>query len=108
VTLQQEYVPENVYRQSIAFDIKLIYLRTKSGTSLVNTVQWLGWCPEELGFEFRLRHIYSSFRNRPDGLWGPQSSLFNERQGLFTEAMRPRREANDSPISGTEVKNEWV
>ena len=72
------------------------------------SVQWLSWCPEEPWFEFRRGHIYSSFLNRPDLLWGPQSPLFNEHRELFTAAMRPRREVDQSPASGTEVKNEWV
>ena len=44
---------------------------------------------------------------RPDRLWGPPSFVFNEYRRSFQEVNRPGREANHSPPSNTEVKNEW-
>jgi hypothetical protein len=44
---------------------------------------------------------------RPYRLWGPPSFAFNECLLSFQEVKRPGREANHSPPSSAEVKNEW-
>jgi hypothetical protein len=43
----------------------------------------------------------------PDRLWGPPSFVFNDHRRSFQEVKRPGREANHSPPSSAEVKNEW-
>jgi hypothetical protein len=43
----------------------------------------------------------------PNWLWGPSSLLFNWYQGLFPGVKQPRCEADHSPQSSAEVKNEW-
>jgi hypothetical protein len=74
----------------------------------------LGWSVPELfilaelqGCEYELWEFFSS-PPCPDRLWDPLSLLSKGYQGFFLLGVkRPRREADHSPPSSTEVKNAW-
>ena len=50
---------------------------------------------------------YLSFLKYTDRLHGPHRLIFNSKWCSFTAAGRPGREADRSPTSRAEVKNEW-
>jgi hypothetical protein len=50
---------------------------------------------------------FSCFPNPTDSPWGPPNHLFNRYRGLFSGLKRPGREADRSPPSRAEVKNDW-
>jgi hypothetical protein len=60
------------------------------------------------GFEFRQGQESLRPPYRPDRLWGTPSVIFNWHRGAFPDVKRPGREADHSPPSSVEVKNEWI
>jgi hypothetical protein len=50
----------------------------------------------------------SLFPKHLDRLWDPPSPLFNEYRRAFQRVKWLGYEVNHSPISNTEVKNEWI
>jgi len=49
---------------------------------------------------------FSLLQNHPDQFWGPPSLLFSGYQGFFMEAKQLGLEADRSPVSCAEVKND--
>jgi hypothetical protein len=49
----------------------------------------------------------SVFSKRPDLLQDPHSLLFNKCPGSFPRVKRPQLQADHTPPSSAEVKNEW-
>jgi len=51
--------------------------------------------------------MFISSAERQDRLWAPSSLVFNAYRHSLPEVKRPRREADHSPSSSANVKNEW-
>jgi hypothetical protein len=51
--------------------------------------------------------IFFSSEPRSDRLWGPDSLISDEQGVLSPDLKRPGREADYSPPSSEEIKNDW-
>jgi hypothetical protein len=80
-----------------------LYSTLKPKTGIALPVQWLatGWG----SIPGRSKRAFSSLQC-PDQLWGPISLLSNWYQGLFPVGKATEHEADHSPLSSTEVKND--
>jgi hypothetical protein len=77
-------------------------------TGIAQTVKRIGWGFEGQGFESRQGQTFLSSPKRLECLWGPSSHIkLNWNRGYFTVVKWPGCEADRSPHSSTEVKNEW-
>ena len=56
--------------------------------------------------KFKRRRFFSSPK-RPEWLWEPKKLLFGEHKVPVPWEKRPGRDADHSPASSTELKNEW-
>jgi hypothetical protein len=80
---------------------KCIRYRLWGSTVGIATVPWAGRP------EVRDPAEIVSSPNRPDGLWGPPSLLFNGYRGYFPGVKRSGREIDHAPACSTQVKNVW-
>jgi hypothetical protein len=91
----------------------LKFTNTEPRAVMGQSVQQLGYglCDRRSMVQFPARgggwEFFSS-PPRPERLWGPLSLLFNAYRLFFSPGVkRPGREADHSPPSSDEVKNEW-
>jgi hypothetical protein len=98
VVITWPYIPKHTMHIWIPIDHEYGWL---------NSVQWLGYELEDRG-SIRGRGRFFCFRHRVQTGSGPHPASYPTSTGdYFPGVKRPGREAEHSPPSSAEVKNEW-